>query len=60
MKKIYVKPSIVVYDVKMESLLTAISIQNIQGDVQTPVKKNEDEDFEAGAKHNFNAWTTWD
>lgn len=60
MKKIYVKPSIVVYDVKMESLLHAISIQDIEGDVQHKVEENKDDEFEAGAKQNFNAWTTWD
>ena len=53
-------PSIVNYDVKVEGLMQADSMQNTQGEVQTPIKKNDDEDFEAGAKHNFNAWTTWD
>lgn len=60
MKTIYVKPSIESYDVNVESLMIAASIQNIEGDTQTPIEKNDKDDFEAGAKPHYNPWTTWD
>lgn len=60
MKKKYVMPSIVTYDVNVEGVMTAVSISNINGEVQTPIKDNGDDGFEAGGKQNFNPWTTWD
>lgn len=62
MKKKYVMPSIETLDVAVEGVMTAVSsISNIEGEVQTPIKTNGDDDFEAGGKkNNFNAWSTWD
>lgn len=42
-----------------DSMLTkASSIQNSEGDVQTPIEKNDDDDFVCGSKpfHNYEAW----
>lgn len=60
MKNTYVKPSVVTYGVDVETLLIAVSIQSIEGENQTPIKKNDDEDFEAGAKPHYNPWNAWE
>ena len=60
MKNTYVKPSVVTYGVDVETLLVAASIQNIEGETQTPIEKNDKDDFEAGAKPHYNPWTAWD
>lgn len=60
MKNTYVKPSVVTYGVDVETLLVAASIQNIEGETQTPIDKNDQDGFEAGAKPHYNPWTAWD
>lgn len=64
MKKKYVMPSIVNYDVKVEGVMAATSIANNgneEEDIQHNVEENNNSGFWAGGKkHNFNAWTTWD
>lgn len=61
MRKTYIKPSVVVYGVNVEGVMNqACSIQNIEGDTQTPIEKNDKDGFEAGAKPHYNPWTTWD
>lgn len=60
MKNTYVKPSVVTYGVDVETLLTAVSIQNIKGEDQTPIENNNKDDFEAGAKPHYNPWNAWD
>lgn len=61
MKKKYVNPSVVVYDVNIEGLMNPVSsIVNSNGEIQNGVKDDNRDDFEAGGKQNFNPWTTWD
>lgn len=56
----YVKPhtEIITLASKDSILQKASSIQNSEGDVQTPIGKNDDNVFEAGSKqfHNYGAW----
>lgn len=56
----YIKPYTEIITLTSEdSMLTkASSIQNSEGDVQTPIEKNDEDDFECGSKpfHNYGAW----
>lgn len=61
MKKKYVKPSITVVELEMESLLAAFSQQGPAGEGATP--KDEDTQYggDADSKHNSgNLWGAWD
>ena len=62
MKKQYMQPTAAIVAVNMGALLQpASSIQNTNGDVQTPIKPNDDSNFEAGSKdHQTNLWDKWD
>lgn len=58
MKK-YNKPETIIIKTNYEDILKATSIQNIEGDTQTGIEDNDEDDFEAGAKQNTN-WNTWE
>lgn len=60
MKKVYVKPSMENTLLSVDNLMIATSIQNEEGDWQTPIDMNDSDGFEAGAKENNSAWSTWD
>ena len=60
MRKVYVKPSMKSESLFMEPLMNATSIQNEEGDVQTGIKEDSRDDFEAGSKKHNSAWNTWD
>ena len=56
----YVKPTSEIITLASEDsiLQKASSIQNSEDDVQTPIEKNDDDDFVCGSKpfHNYGAW----
>lgn len=60
MKKTYISPSITVIDMDTQALMIATSIQNENGDAQIGVKKDDSDDFEAGAGGNDNSFDLWD
>ena len=60
MKKVYVKPSMKSVSLFMEPLMNATSIQNDVDDVQTGIKEDDREGFEAGSKKHNSAWNAWD
>lgn len=60
MKKVYVKPSMKSVSLFMEPLMNATSIQNDVDDVQTGIKEDNSDDFEAGSKKHNSAWNTWE
>lgn len=60
MKKVYVKPSMKSVTLFMDPLMQATSIENASGDVQTGIKEDDRDDFEAGSKKNNSSWNLWD
>lgn len=56
----YVKPISEIFTITSEDsiLQKASTIQNIEGDVQKPIEKNDEDNFECGAKqfHNYVEW----
>ncbi len=60
MKKTYIQPSAQTVVAGMEALMIASSIQNIEGDTQHGIDKNEEDGFEAGGNSNDNSWDMWD
>lgn len=64
MKKKYVNPSVVVYDVNVEGVMGGTSIWNDgtnKGESQLDTPDNNENGFWAGGKNNnFNAWNSWD
>lgn len=51
-KKNYNSPKIDIIKINPINILKASQIQNIENDVQNNIKKNDGDDFEAGAKWN--------
>ncbi len=52
MKKQYIKPQATEVKFADEAIMIASSIQNIEGDTQSGIKENDEDNFEAGAKDN--------
>ena len=56
MKKTYIQPSVEIVRPVMEHIMIAASIQNIEGDTQHGIEKNDKDDFEAGGNGNNYGW----
>lgn len=60
MKKVYVKPSMESVTLFMDTLMQATSIENAKDEVQTGIKEDDRDDFEAGSKKNNGSWNLWE
>lgn len=65
MKKTYITPALSIEDVKLESLMNAVSIYNNgagdPSEKQTPVGKNNNSNIGVDAKkHRYSPWEVWD